>query len=127
MNRVDLEDIFSPLGPVTVKRMFGGHGIYLDGLFFAIEAGGEIYLKVDTSNEDLFRKAGSRPFVYESPRGSRTMAYWLMPEAAHDDPDELVRWCRHALARAAVSKANKPTLKMAPSRKGAQPKRASGK
>ena len=47
MDAEGLKEIFEPFGAVSVKRMFGGHGVYADGLCFAIEAGGEVYLKVD--------------------------------------------------------------------------------
>ncbi|WP_246716701.1 MULTISPECIES: TfoX/Sxy family protein [unclassified Methylocystis] len=46
--------------------MFGGHGVYADGLFFAIEADGEIYLKADRQSAVRFQEAGSRPFVYQA-------------------------------------------------------------
>ena len=40
-------DLFVALGPVRTRRMFGGHGIYAGDLMFALETGGELYLKAD--------------------------------------------------------------------------------
>ncbi len=65
MDRARIEELFAPFAAVSVKRMFGGHGVYADGLFFAIEADGEIYLKADRRSAPRFQEAGSRPFVYQ--------------------------------------------------------------
>ena len=65
MDRARIEELFAPFVAVSVKRMFGGHGVYADGLFFAIEAGGEIYLKADRHSAARFQEAGSRPFIYQ--------------------------------------------------------------
>ena len=37
MRDEDLEGIFEALGPVTIRRMFGGKGIYFRGVIIAIE------------------------------------------------------------------------------------------
>ena len=81
--------------------MFGGQGIYCDGMMFALEAGGELYLKADGQTEDRFRVLGSRPFAYTDRNGrTATMSYWLMPESALDDPDEAAELARLALTAA---------------------------
>ena len=49
MDAEALKALFAPFGSVTVKRMFGGSGIYAEGLCFAIEADGEVFLKTDAS------------------------------------------------------------------------------
>ena len=56
-----IRDLFADLGAVRVRRMFGGQGIYLDELMFALEAGGELYLKADPETAGLFAKAGLGP------------------------------------------------------------------
>ena len=58
MDAEGLKEIFEPFGSVAVKRMFGGHGVYADGLCFAIETDGEVYLKVDDQNRADFEAAG---------------------------------------------------------------------
>jgi DNA transformation protein and related proteins len=55
--------LVEPFGPVTVKRMFGGHGLYSEALCFAIEHGGEVFLKVDAESQPSFAAAGSSPFI----------------------------------------------------------------
>jgi DNA transformation protein and related proteins len=80
--------------------MFGGTGVYADGVMFALEAYGEIYLKVDTVTKPAFEEAGSRPFVYEKAGRRSTMSYWLLPPDALEDPEEIVRWSRLAFEAA---------------------------
>jgi DNA transformation protein and related proteins len=70
MDAEGLKALFEPVGTVAVKRMFGGHGVYADGLCFAIQSQGEVYLKADAESEKLYADAGSAPFVYVA-RGSR--------------------------------------------------------
>jgi DNA transformation protein len=111
-----LKELFAPFGAVTVKRMFGGHGIYADGLCFAIESRGEVFVKVDADNEADFAAAGSKPFVYEAKGKRMSMAYWLLVAGAYDDEDELKRWAGMGLSAARRSAATK-----------AKPKRKKGK
>ena len=97
MDREWIEELFAPFGPVVVKRMFGGHGVYADGMFFAICAQDEIFLKTDEATRALFATAGSRPFVYQGKSRLVTMSYWLLPDEAFEDEDALRRWARLAL------------------------------
>lgn len=108
MNRERIEELFAPFGPVAVKRMFGGHGIYADALFFALEAKGEIYLKADAQTTPQFERAGSSPLVYESKNRPVTISYWRLPAEALEDDDELRRWADLALDAARRASAKKP-------------------
>ena len=106
MDAEDLRDIFRSLGPVHIRRMFGGQGIYQGELMFALVASGELYLKVDDESIGFFRDLGSRPFAYETRDGRRSvMSYWLMPESALDDPDEAAELAAMALAAARRARA----------------------
>lgn len=107
MDSSDIDEMFSGLGPVTVKRMFGGKGVYHRGLIVAIELRGEILLKADAASAPDFAAAGARRWTYEG-RGGRPveMPYWSVPDSAFDDPDEMARWVRlawEAAMRAAPS------------------------
>ena len=116
MDAEGLKALFEPFGAVTVKRMFGGHGVYADDLCFAIEADGEVYLKCDADNEASFAAAGSAPFTYMARGKPMKMAYWRLVETAYDDPDELRHWARlglNAARRAAAGKARKGEKKPA--------------
>jgi DNA transformation protein and related proteins len=68
-------DLFRDLGPVRTRRMFGGQGIYAGDLMFALEAGGELYLKADDGTVPAFQAAGSRLFTYEKDGRTAQMSY----------------------------------------------------
>lgn len=110
MDPESIQDLFHELGPVRTRRMFGGLGIYLHDRFFALEAGGEIYLKADAETRARFEEAGSRAFTHRDKNGrTATMSYWLLPSAALDDPAEAAAWGRLALEAAArAERARKP-------------------
>jgi DNA transformation protein len=126
MDAEGLKALFEPFGPVTVRRMFGGAGIYAEGLCFAIEADGEVYMKADALSQPSFSAAGSAPFTYEA-KGRRTsMAYWRLPEIAHDEADELRRWAGvglEAARRAAQAKASRQRKSTLPAKTRAKSKR----
>ena len=97
-------------GSVSVRRMFGGAGIFRDGLMFALVIDEVLYLKSDETTEADFRAEGLNPFTYETKRNPRTvMSYWRAPARCLDDPDEMTAWCRRAFATAV--KAAKPPPK----------------
>lgn len=100
MDQARIEELFAPFAAVSVKRMFGGHGVYADGLFFAIEADGEIYLKADRHTAPRFQEAGSRPFIYQGKNRPIAISYWRLPDQALEDADELVFWAKSALEAA---------------------------
>ena len=114
-----LKALFEPFGSVTVKLMFGGAGIYADGLCFAIEADGAVFLKTDELSRADFSAAGSAPFTYVAKGKSRPTSYWSLPAAAHDDGEELRRWAGMGLdaARRAAEARATPKARSAPKTK----------
>jgi DNA transformation protein len=119
-----IHELFSQFRPVTIKRMFGGAGLYSEGLMFGLVFDGMIYLKVDESSIPDFEREGSQPFVYtraKSPGrvGRNSTSYWRLPERLYDDPDALAVWAARALAIAERSKAvpSARGKKKAPSKK----------
>ena len=90
----------APLGPVTLRRMFGGGGVYTDGLMFGLVADDVLFLKVDDGNRAIFQAEGSVPFVYEAKGKSVTMSYWRLPERLYDEPEDLLTFARAALGAA---------------------------
>ncbi len=99
------------LGPVTIKRMFGGAGVYADGVMFGLIADDVLFLKADDASKAAYEAEGLGPFVYDGKSKPITMSYWRAPERLHDDPDAMVAWARIALAvarRAAVGGVKKP-------------------
>jgi DNA transformation protein len=99
-----LVELFSPFGTPSVRRMFGGQGVYLDGVMVALVADGVLYLKSDAETAHAFDAAGLDPFTYVGKDERRTvMSYRRAPPAALDDPQEMGPWVD--LARAAAGRA----------------------
>jgi DNA transformation protein len=97
MQQADIEEMFQALGPVSVKRMFGGKGVYHQGLFIAVEFEGEMLLKADAVTAPAFEAAGARPWTYHGKTGKPVkMSYWSIPEDAFDDPELMAGWVRLA-------------------------------
>lgn len=94
--------------PVTSRSMFGGVGIYADGLFFALMDDDALYLKVDDSNRGDFEAAGQGPF---RPFGDdqHAMQYYELPAELLEDADALRPWVLKAVdvARAARTRKRK--------------------
>jgi DNA transformation protein len=93
-------------GAVTSRRMFGGVGLYLDGVFCGIISpdSGQLYLRVDDTNLPDYEAAGSRPFRPFKNKAT-VMSYYEVPEEVVEDPEELRLWARKA--RAAAERATK--------------------
>jgi DNA transformation protein len=104
VGRRDLDyfgELFAAFGPVTIRRMFSGVGIYAEDVMFAMAIGGAIYLKADDHTVASFQQHGSTPFSYATKDGRRSiMSFWRMPDRLYDDPDELAGWAREAVAAA---------------------------
>ncbi len=97
MHPDDISDLFSAFGPVDVRRMFGGAGIFADGMMFALVHDGVIYLKADAHNTGAFEREGLRPFTYSRRGKPASLSYRRMPDRLYDDPQELAAWARDAL------------------------------
>jgi DNA transformation protein and related proteins len=108
MDRDFLLDIFASFGPVTLRRMFSGFGISVDGVNFAMALRAGLILRADELAIPRFEAEGAKPFQYTTSKKTVTVAsYWHVPERLYDDPDEFAEWARAALAaaqRAALKK-----------------------
>ena len=94
--KIFLEELFSGFGPVTIRNMFGGSGIYNDGLMFGLVADDTLYLKADETNRADFEAEGMKPFTYSGKGKLVSLSYWELPEALYDDPDAFAEWARKA-------------------------------
>ena len=104
-----LKDLFEPVSGVSFRRMFGGHGIFRQGLMFALVADDVLYLKADAVNDSRFTAEGCEPFVYQAKTGKQTvMSYWRAPERLFDDPEGFVEWAEDAFQAALRADAEKP-------------------
>jgi DNA transformation protein len=98
MDEDSIRDLFAGLGPVSIRRMFSGKGIYHQGVIVAIELRGELMFKGDAESGPELEAAGARRWVYVHSRHGKTVAmpYWSVPDSALDDLDEFTQWARRA-------------------------------
>jgi DNA transformation protein len=122
-------ELLAPVGQVTTRRMFGGHGVYADGLFVAIIAWDELYLKVDDTTRAAFEQEGCEPFAYDKAGKTMTMSYYRAPGEAMDAPHLMTPWARRAMQAALRARALKPALKkkVTAKKKSIRLKRKAGK
>jgi DNA transformation protein and related proteins len=94
-------ELLMPLGPVRVRRMFGGHGIYLDNLFVAIVVGEVLYLKADAESAPRFDAAGCAAFAYSvKGRGRMSLNYRAAPADAMESAALMQPWATLAMGAA---------------------------
>ena len=107
-----LETSLTPLGMFRSRAMFGGHGLYLDDLFFGLIAYDKFYLKTDEQSRGDYVKANSKPFSFESGRkGLVTTSYWQCPADVLKDARKLRQWVGKAMDAARRAKAATPKTK----------------
>lgn len=106
-----LSELLSSLGSISARRMFGGWGLYVDGLMIGLVAEETFYLKTDAQNRPEFEQAGSAPFVFAGRGRIVETSYWSAPEAAMDAADAMRPWALSALAAARRKPAAKPKRK----------------
>jgi DNA transformation protein len=109
--RAFLEELFEPVGGVGFRRMFGGVGIYREGIMFALASDDVLYLKADEVTIPRFEAEGCGPFTFESRGRTMTTSYRRLPERLFDEPEEFRDWALAALAVAERSQKAKPKSK----------------
>ncbi len=100
-------EMMSSIGPVYAKGMFGGHGIYLQGLMFALVADGVLYLKSDIDTDGEFKAKGLEAFRYNKKGKEYKMSYYQAPEETLEDSEEMNLWANKAYAAALRAAAKK--------------------
>ena len=96
-----LREQLTPLGRVTLRRMFGKTGVFCDGVMLGMVTDNTLYLRVDDGNRAAFEEARAfPPLSYEKKGESIDLSFWRAPERLFDEPDELLEWARLALAAA---------------------------
>ena len=88
------------LGVVTARAMFGGHGLYCNGLFIAIVADEQLYFKADAHSQPRFEACGLRRFRYQARGKTVQMMYYEAPIEVYDDARAMTEWGQLALAAA---------------------------
>ena len=100
-------ELLEPLGRVHARGMFGGYGLYCEGVFFGIVLDNTFYLKADDRNRGEFERAGSEIFSY-SRKGKRAILnFYRAPEDALDAPQLMLPWAKSAVGAALRARAGK--------------------
>ncbi len=89
-------ELLEPFGGVGARRMFGGVGLFRDGMMFGLIAADTLYLKADDETRPDFDAAGMGPFVYRRAGRDVALSYYEAPPHLFDDADELCAWARDA-------------------------------
>ena len=100
-------ELLGPFGTVRTRRMFGGHGVYLDGLMFALVFDDALYLKADEMNRIEYEQAGCEIFGYARQGKRATLNFFRAPEDAMESPQLMLPWARSAYAAALRANAKK--------------------
>lgn len=101
------QELLAPLGAMRSRRMFGGHGLYVNEIFIALIAAERLYLKVDATTRPRFEAEGCEPFVYDVKGQAHSLGYFSAPQEAMDAPALMLPWARLALAAALRARAAK--------------------
>ena len=107
-------ELMADWATVSARKMFGGYGLYREGLMFALIAEDELFFKTDADNVAHFERAGCHPFVYASQTRTVQMSYWSAPATSLDAPAEMSKWCQSSYGASLrtqalkVGKADKP-------------------
>ncbi len=91
-----IEDQLGVIGGVNFKKMFGGFGIFKDGMMFGMISPGDIFrMRVDEQNQSNYEKAGMKQFP--SHHGKKGMPYWDVPSQVLETTDELKSWAQKSI------------------------------
>ena len=114
-----LLESLAPVGSLSARRMFGGAGLYADGVMFGLIADDAVYLKANDETAKAYQAEGLEPFTYRGKSKPVRMSYWRAPERLFDDPEEFVAWAEIALdvARAGVKPKRKTGMAKQSTRK----------
>jgi DNA transformation protein len=116
-----IRELFAEFGPVSVRRMFGGAGIFVEDRMIGLVSREIIYLKADKATIPDFEREGLAPFGYSTKNGERKLtSYWRIPDRLYDDPEDLARWARGAYAVAMRAATRPPKSAARKSAKGAR-------
>ena len=97
-------DTLRLLAPVSVKAMFGGYGIFKNGVMFALVEQDVLYLKVNTDTKAAFVAQGLQPFSYQKQGKTCYLNYYQCPEEAFDDEELMYEWAYKAYQLALLLK-----------------------
>ena len=106
-----LIDLLAPWDVVSVRRMFGGYGVYRQGLIFGLVIEDVLYFKADEMNRPDYEAQGCEPFTYEAKGKRISIMYWQVPECALEEPEMLGEWAEKSYQASIRAQQKKPAKK----------------
>ena len=109
-----IAELLAPLGGVSIRRMFGGRGVFKDGVMFALlSSRGVFYFRADEETVPAFLAEGCEQWTPEMGGRKSAMPYWRAPERLFDEPEDFAEWARVAYAAALRTRKAKAAPKKA--------------
>ena len=102
-----IKETLEPFGNISTRSMFGGCGIYKNGLIFALIADNELYFKSDHNTATFFQTYGSEPFTYDNGKKLVQMSYWKVTPEVLENQEILQIWVDKAYAVSIEAKKTK--------------------
>lgn len=96
-------DQMQRLGPVRPRRMFGGFGLFLDGLMIGLIARHTLYFKVDDLSRSRFERLGLQAFDFERQGKRVALSFYEAPEDVLEEAEAMAEWGGEAYAAACRS------------------------
>lgn len=94
-----VEEVMQGVSGITVKGMFGGYGIYKEGIIFGLIVQNMLYFKVDESNRSDYEEHESVPFSYDTKKGKKVLtSYWEVPQTILEEFSSLETWIEKSVA-----------------------------
>ena len=115
-----LRDVFRHFGPIDVRRMFGGQGVFHQGLMIGLVVDDTLYLKADPLSAGWFEALGLPRFTYTRQGRPASLSYYQAPEGVLEDAAEAVRWARHAFDAALRGRGKPPAVAKAGTKSGSK-------
>ncbi len=97
------DDLFSEFGPIRLRRFFGGEGIVAGEIMIGMIFDDTIYFKTDDETRKAFVAERCEPFTFRKGGETVVTGWYALPDRLYDEPDELARWARAALAATEAS------------------------
>jgi len=104
-------ELMADIPGIGKRAMFGGFGIYRDGLMFALIADEQLYFKASDHLAEDFTALGLQPLLYESKGKAVSLKYYQAPESVFEQSEQMLLWADKAYQcalRAAMAKYRKP-------------------
>ena len=102
-------ELMRPSGRASARAMFGGHGMYVDGLIVGIVVEDVLYLKTDDESRPAYLRRELAPFCYTTKEGkAHAISYHRAPDEAVEGLEAMREWLRPAIGAALRNAQKKP-------------------